>query len=87
MTWISQPAAVSVSPGERPSSPRRNAGSAARTGAPVSAANAAAPSEWSGWPWVSRIWATRWPAGGDLVTDAVQVARVGGARIDHHRPG
>ena len=25
--------------------------------------------------------------GGDLVTDAVQVARVGGARIDHHRPG
>ena len=27
------------------------------------------------------------PRGGDLVTDAVQVARVGGARIDHHRPG
>ena len=24
--------------------------------------------------------------GGDLVTDAVQVARVGRARIDHHRP-
>src|SRR5215472_11968180 len=61
-TWISQPDAVIVSPGARPPSPSRYAGSEAWTGAPVIAANVAAPSAWSGWEWVSRIPATRWPA-------------------------
>ena len=71
-----------TSPAASPSSPSRSAGSSARTDVPVSSAKRAAPSAWSGWPWVSRVSATRLPARSAVSMTCAQVALVERAGVD-----